>query len=1093
MGRVLRSLKWAPRSEGRAGKPRQHHLGRSPYHRRLLCEALEARTLLSVGLCQASSPTQQQTLEGLPAAAQHAISSAIGQDQSAYHAASAAGGASLANPANGFTAQVQAGVLRVSAGSDTWEMSLMGLGCGGAIQPVGTAKTTVNGNRVDCSYGTIDEWYVNGPGGLEQGFTMASPQSSASGLLTLELALGGDLTAKVNAAGDGISLTRPDGSAALGYTGLVADDATGKALPAVLRIRADGSRQDLLIDVNIAGAQGPITIDPFVQEAKLTASDGGTDNSFGGSVAISGNTVVVGASGATIGNNANQGAAYVFTEPASGWSNMTQTAKLTASDGAAGDEFGSSVSISGSTIVVGAPSAKVGGNSQQGTAYVFVEPGSGWTNMTQTAKLTASDGAANDDFGDSVSISGNTVVVGASFAPYSSITHGGPGAAYVFTESGAAWTNMTETAKLTASDGAANDSFGDSVSISGNTVVVGASGAKIGGSTNNQGAAYVFTEPGSVWTNMTQTAKFTASDGAAGDSFGASVSIGGNTVVVAAPLAKVGVNSLQGAAYVFTEPGSAWTNMTQTAKLTASDGAAGDEFGSSISISGNTVVVGAASAKVGGNAQQGTAYVFVEPGSTWTNMTQTVKFTASDGAAGDFFGSSISISGNTVMVGTSSAVQGAAYVFGQTQATQPVVSAVAPASGSLGGGTVVTISGTAFTGTTLVDFGTLAASSFTIDSDTQITAVSPAGAGTVNVTVTTPGGKSAVSSADQFTYKVNDSIAGLCASGAWWAALSSAGGSVNQNWGSWSPSAGWQDVQVADVNGDGKADIVGMASSGAWYVAINNGTGFATQYWGSWDPRAGWKDVHVADVNGDGKADIVGRASSGAWYAAVSNGTSFVTQYWGAWAPSAGWQDVQVADVNGDGKADIVGMTSWGDWWVAVSNGTSFASQRWGSWNPSAGWEDVQVADLNGDGKSDILGRTNNDAWYAEISTGTSFVTQYWGVWDPSAGLQDVLFADVNGDGKADIIGMTSSGAWYVGLNSGTGFVNQYWGSWDPSAGWQYVQVADVNADGKADIVGITSSGAWYAAISNGTSFVNQYLCSWNPAAGWQPVLVGRF
>ena len=129
-------------------------------------ELLERRILLALG---ASAPAS--TLADLPASVQSAVSSAIGQDQSAYHAASAAAGVSLANPANGFTAQVQqSGALQVSTGSDTWDMSLAGLGYGGAVQPVGTAQTSANGNRVDCNYGTIDEWYVNGPGGLEQGF-----------------------------------------------------------------------------------------------------------------------------------------------------------------------------------------------------------------------------------------------------------------------------------------------------------------------------------------------------------------------------------------------------------------------------------------------------------------------------------------------------------------------------------------------------------------------------------------------------------------------------------------------------------------------------------------------------------------------------------------------------------------------------------------------------------------------------------------------------------------------------------------------------------------------------------------------------------
>ena len=131
----------------------------------------------------------------------------------------------------------------------------------------------------------------------------------------------------------------------------------------------------------------------------------------------------------------------------------------------------------------------------------------------------------------------------------------------------------------------------------------------------------MFTEPGSGWANMTQTAKLTASDGAAGDYFGSSVSISGNTVVVGANGATVGANSSQGAAYVFTESGSGWANMTQTAKLTASDGAVDDAFGFSVSISGNTMVVGAVDAKIGANTGQGAAYVFGSPAVTTTAVT----------------------------------------------------------------------------------------------------------------------------------------------------------------------------------------------------------------------------------------------------------------------------------------------------------------------------------------------------------------------------------------------------------------------------------------------------------------------------------------
>ncbi len=397
MGRAFRLPELLAQSKHHTSRTRQTTPGLSPYHRRLICEPLEDRRLLSV-----------TTLADLPAAAQHAISSAIGQDQSAYYAASGAVGVALANPANRFTAQLQSGTLHVSSGSDAWNMSLVGLGYDGVMQPVGTAQTSVNGNRVDCSYGMIDEWYVNGPGGLEQGFNVTPPpQFEATGSLTVELALSGDLRGTVNAAGDGLALTRPDGSAALAYTGLVAYDATGKTLPASLEVRADAGHPDLLIHVSAAGAQGPITIDPYVQGAMLTGSDTAPENFFGTSVAISGDTVVVGAVYGPYGT----GAAYVFREPSLGWADMFQTAELISSDRVEGDSFGESVAISGNTVVVGAS----GANGSNGAAYVFTEPASGWANMTETAKLTASDVYPDQGsvLGESVSIDGDTVVVGA--------------------------------------------------------------------------------------------------------------------------------------------------------------------------------------------------------------------------------------------------------------------------------------------------------------------------------------------------------------------------------------------------------------------------------------------------------------------------------------------------------------------------------------------------------------------------------------------------------------------------------------------------------------------------------------------------------
>jgi hypothetical protein len=392
-------------------------------------------------------------------------------------------------------------------------------------------------------------------------------------------------------------------------------------------------------------------------EVKLIASDGAADDRIGCSVAISGDTAVVGAYGDDIGaNSTNQGSAYVFTRSGTNW---MEEAKLTASDGEAGDILGISVAIDGDTVVVSAPWNDVGGNTDQGSAYVFTRSGTNWM---EQAKLTASDGAEGDRFGISVAIDGDTAVVG---VPWDHVGNNSyQGSAYVFTRSGSSW---TEQAHLTASDGAPHDSFGTSVAIDGDTAVVGAHTDTVGGNPLYQGSAYVFTRSGGSWTEQ---AHLTASDGAADDGFGGSVAINGDTAVVGAYLDDVGANSTdQGSAHVFTRSGTIWGAQ---AKLTASDGAEGDRFGISVAINGDTAVVGAYLDDVGANStDQGSAYVFTRSGTNWMEQ---AKLTASDGAAEDDFGISAAIDGDTVVVGAFyddleanghivSPNQGSAYVY----------------------------------------------------------------------------------------------------------------------------------------------------------------------------------------------------------------------------------------------------------------------------------------------------------------------------------------------------------------------------------------------------------------------------------------------
>jgi uncharacterized repeat protein (TIGR01451 family) len=212
------------------------------------------------------------------------------------------------------------------------------------------------------------------------------------------------------------------------------------------------------------------------------------------------------------------GSAYVFVRSGSNWA---EQAKLTASDAAAGDNFGISVAISGDTAVVGAFGDNTDAGDLSGSAYVFVRPGSNWA---EQAKLTASDAAASDSFGYSVAIDGDTAVVG---APNDSDAGYKSGSAYAFARSGSSW---TEQAKLTAPDAAEFDEFGTSVAVSDDTAVVGAFGDSDAG--NSSGSAYVFVRSGSSWTEQ---AKLTASDAAANDQFGFSVAISGDTAVAGAP------------------------------------------------------------------------------------------------------------------------------------------------------------------------------------------------------------------------------------------------------------------------------------------------------------------------------------------------------------------------------------------------------------------------------------------------------------------------------------------------------------------------------------------------------------------------------
>lgn len=384
----------------------------------------------------------------------------------------------------------------------------------------------------------------------------------------------------------------------------------------------------------------------FGGSTKIEAGDGTAGDQFGGSVAISGTTVIVGANAIGAGGLRN-GSAYVYTLVGGSW---TLQQKLSPTDGEANDIYGSYVAISGDTAVVGALGDTVGTSVNQGSIYVYTRAGTTWT-LQQ--KITATDGATNDYFGRSLAVAGDTIVVASVQADIA--TSVDQGAAYVYFRTGTTWAQQ---AKLVANDGASLDYFGESVAINGDSIIVGASEDTTG--TNvQQGSAYVFTRSGTTWT---QQAKLVAGDATAFDYFGYSVSIDNNTAAIGT-LQDVGSNFQQGSAYVFTRSGTTWT---QQQKLTAVDGASGDSFGNAIFVAGDTVMVGAAGDTNGSNMRQGSAYLYARTGTTWA---QSQKLTATDGGAEDSFGAGVAFTANNAVVGSigdtigTNTLQGSAYIF----------------------------------------------------------------------------------------------------------------------------------------------------------------------------------------------------------------------------------------------------------------------------------------------------------------------------------------------------------------------------------------------------------------------------------------------
>jgi len=903
------------------------------------------------------------------------------------------------------------------SGSWTWGLELESYGWAGEAQTVSQPAAFGSQNeRVSYQWDArLEEWYVNDERGLEHGFTLREEPSGAGEYLEWNLAVRGGLDLRI--ANDGRSARFLDGSgaAAVDYAGLVAFDAAGRDLPARMERTADGLR----LRVKADGAVYPITVDPIASQAYLKASNTQPGDGFGWAVAIQGNTIVVTAPGedsAAVGVNGNQadnsavnsGAAYVFVRSGATW---VQQAYLKPSNTDPNDAFGLTAAISEDTIAIGAPaedsaSSIINGaqgdntSPSAGAVYVFVRNNGVWT---QQAYIKAPNPDALDSFGTSLDLSGNILVVGA------------PGE------------DSTATGVFLGPNTAMNDNGRSST-----------------------GAAYSFMRNGGAWSFHSY---IKASNTGEGDAFGSAVAISRDTIVVGAPAEDSNSTMINGdqadnsaasagAAYVFSFVNGQWS---QQAYLKAPNAEAIDTFGIGVDISGDLIVVGARgedSSAVGVNGNQadnlasasGAAYVFRRQGGVWSNE---AYLKASNTEQFDLFGDKVAISADSIVVtatGEDSALggtlgnpgnnaspgAGAAYVFQKNAGVwsqQGFLKASNANPGDMFGGSAAISPLEVLVGATMED-----SNSATINfGSTNNDAIDAGAAYVFNGVNATPAAE-----------------LGVFINGSWF--IDRDGDftfdPLREVWGWGSPG----DTPIrGDWNGDGFQDL-GVYSNGVWFVD-SNGDGIfdpATDIKGWGVP--GWIPV-VGDWNGDRITDLgVVDPATMIWYRDLNGDFLFdaATEIssWG----SPGDTPI-VGDWNSDGISDL-GVVSGATWLLDLNGNGAFDPvnevRGWGV----AGWTPV-IGDWDGDG-GDELGMVDpaTSTWFRDLDGNFAFdpATEILGWGTPG---DTPVVGDWNGDGKDDVA-VFSNGIWFIDLNGDQAFDQatdiRAWGvaGWTPLPGsWQ--------------------------------------------------------
>ena len=374
----------------------------------------------------------------------------------------------------------------------------------------------------------------------------------------------------------------------------------------------------------------PVTI---TETFKLTAEDANPGDEFGLSVAIDGNTVVVGARRDDE-NAIDAGAAYIYEWQGAAW---VQIKKILASDSSFNDRFGRDVDIDGDTVVIGARYDDVGAT-DSGSVYIFERNQGGTNNWGEVKKITAGDPQHEAHFGVRLALQGDQLLVGA--PAHSSSPHHGAG--YLFERNQGGPNNWGQVKKFVGSDSNAADAFAVGLEIDDDTIVLGARLHDSAG--NNAGAAYIFERNHGGPDNWGEVVKITASDPATDAEFGKEVAIEGDVVVIGAPH-KNELGASSGAVYIFERDDGGPNNWGEVDKLVPGNGAAGDAFGWSVLLHNNNLIIGAPESY---NGQTGVAYLYQYQAGQWLEL---IRLQASDGASNDGFGQWTGMFHNAIVVG----------------------------------------------------------------------------------------------------------------------------------------------------------------------------------------------------------------------------------------------------------------------------------------------------------------------------------------------------------------------------------------------------------------------------------------------------------